>query len=119
MKQTETMLICVRHNIFEDKMEHFLHKEHEEWRLSDGEFSIGKTLVEYNLPDLVDSELRKKAIETLKVKQKRVMAEAEQTKMLLEKQIETLLCITHVSPDVPPCPPPKSNNVFDYDDIPF
>ena len=66
------------------------------WIAGDDWIKVGDVNIDYVIPnDMTEDELRQKAINTLKEKQERVIAEAVVEKGKLQKRIDELLMITH------------------------
>ena len=66
------------------------------WFLQDGEICLDEEYpITMELPFISQEELVSKAIETLKAKQQKIMADAQKSHTDLQQQINQLLCITH------------------------
>lgn len=90
------------------------------------EIFIDEVIVDFNPPEnLSEDDLRKKAIQTLKDQQQKILADAQMRSNKLQEKIDKMLLLTHVSDiDVPlPGPknpvPPKPEIIDPLDDIPF
>ena len=88
------------------------------WLMNDEDINLGEVDVYYDIPSSLDrNELIGKAITTMKEKQARYRAEAEEKCTRLQEKINTLLMITHQSEPV------DTDAVIDRsdlgDDIPF
>jgi len=99
-------------------MSFFLVPQRYEYYPGDECIKLGEVEVTYLYPmKLSEEELRKKAIETLKDKQQRVMAEAFKRTQALEIKINQLLLLTDKSESINVVPIQTPSAVGD--DIPF
>lgn len=77
-------------------MQYYLIHPTHQWYMGDESVKVKKIQIEYEQPDTLDEEqLRAAAIQTLREKQDRVIAEAQLTKVKLQEKIDQLMLITH------------------------
>lgn len=77
-------------------MKFFLVPKRYRWATNDEQVKIEDVVVTYGLPnDLTQDQIRLKAVETLREKQERVIAEAQKQKVFLQEKIDNLLLLTH------------------------
>lgn len=95
-KHTENMLVFLCPDKNDDSgIKIRLISEHHRYYMSDNDVRIGDQNIEcyIDIPD--ERELLLKAVETLKEKQKKIYADAEQQVGKIQKRIEQLLLLEH------------------------
>lgn len=97
IKTEEEMLLYVEADADKDSgISFYLVSQKHQWYMGDEAVKICKLMVEYERPDSMDEhQIRTAAIQTLKEKQERIIAEAQLKKNKLQKKIEQLMLITY------------------------
>lgn len=113
----EKLTLCVEHDEnTPGRLKFFLISPRHEWYLHDNkQIKIAKDIeVEYEPPQMSEDELRLKAVEQLRDRQKRVRADASKAIADLDEQINKLMLITYQPESVEVSAPASP-----ADDLPF
>lgn len=97
IKTKEEMLLYVEADADKESgISFYLVSKKHQWYTGDEAVKICELVVEYEHPDSMDEhQIRTAAIQTLKEKQERIIAEAQLKKNKLQKKIEQLMLITY------------------------
>lgn len=90
----EKLLLCME--MKEGKLEYFLIAQRHRWSLyDDAQVIIGDQEVFFEMPTLTDTEVRLKAVEQMRERQKNVRAEAAVKIAELDEKIQKLMLLEH------------------------
>lgn len=97
MKNTEKMVLFIESDEkSEEGMAFLLTNKRHQWATRDDQINLGEVEATYKIPaDLDADSIRKKAIETLRAKQDRILADAYMAKQRLQDKIDKLILLTY------------------------
>lgn len=96
----EKLLLCMEQNSETGALEYFLIANRHRYFLNDDlQIIVGEQEVFFDMPTLTDTEMRLKAVEQMRKRQKNIRAEAQRKVAELDEKIQKLLLLEHKADD--------------------